>query len=343
MVKEGTMEPIASIIIPTYNPRMELLTRSVQSALAQRLHDFEIIIVDDGSKTEIRNQIAALAETDQRIRILQQNNCGVSSARNNGIRNARGIYIAFLDDDDILSPFFLEESVETIKHYDADYVLGGAIRQCSASFPDSVLESRQFKTDLLVGENVKKYITELLGTARKTSDGGYISRGPVAKLVRRDSITMLFPEDTVYGEDLVWNLSLLSTVNRAVIADRIWYLYIINNHSATRKCSHEAILQGKALVTKIQKIVSECSLYDTKLFGDYVCFELRNLRRRWFNHPDCPLRPLQKIIEMHKVACDEPWRVLNSLDYLRRIPMKRRIKCILFKLGVLAVMDNIKL
>lgn len=341
MVNVETMEPIVSIIIPTYNPCMEYLNRSVQSALDQKLHDFEIIIVDDGSDASIGNSIAELQKKDSRIRILRQNNCGVSSARNNGIRNARGKYMAFLDDDDILSPFFLEESVETIERYNADYVLGGVIHQQSACFPSTITESRSFNTDLLIGDSVKHYMSELLGTTRRTSDGGYISRGPVAKLIRKTSICALFPEDIVYGEDLLWNLRLLSSLDRVVIANRTWYLYIANKHSTTKKCSQEAILQEKTLIENVWRIISDFSFCDTKLYGDYIYFEMSNLRKRWFNHPKCSLSHMQKVKEMHKVACDEPWSVLSSRDYLRCIPIRRKFKCILFKLGLLAVMDSI--
>jgi glycosyltransferase involved in cell wall biosynthesis/tRNA A37 methylthiotransferase MiaB len=87
--------PLVSVIIPTYN-RPKLLERSVRSVLAQRYQNFEILVVNDGGI-----DIDHIATLDDRIRVIgHDNNLGLASARNSGIRNAQGNYVAFLDDDD---------------------------------------------------------------------------------------------------------------------------------------------------------------------------------------------------------------------------------------------------
>lgn len=90
--------PRVSVIIPTHN-RAGLLPRAVESVLAQTHDDYELIIVDDCSSDDTQRVIAEFA--DSRIRHFRHEvNRGVSAARNTGIANARGEYIAFLDDDD---------------------------------------------------------------------------------------------------------------------------------------------------------------------------------------------------------------------------------------------------
>ncbi len=106
--------PLFSVIIPVYN-RPDFLRHAIQSVLAQSFSDFELIVVDDGS---FEPAAASLRDmTDSRLRLFFQPNSGVSSARNNGIRNSRGEYLAFLDSDDSFEPEKLAVSAEFIRQY----------------------------------------------------------------------------------------------------------------------------------------------------------------------------------------------------------------------------------
>jgi glycosyltransferase involved in cell wall biosynthesis len=90
--------PLVSVIIPTLN-RPDFLRAALQSVLAQTVGDLEVLVVDDGSAIDPRPVLAAL--DDGRIRYFRHDaNRGEAAARNTGIRNARGAYVAFLDDDD---------------------------------------------------------------------------------------------------------------------------------------------------------------------------------------------------------------------------------------------------
>ena len=105
--------PKVSVIIPTYN-RADLLPRAVNSVLAQTFQDYEIIIVDDHSSDDTQDVIAKFS--DPRIRsILHRTNRRQSAAINTGIANARGEYIAFLDDDDEWLPRKLEAQVALLE------------------------------------------------------------------------------------------------------------------------------------------------------------------------------------------------------------------------------------
>lgn len=100
---------IFSVIIPTYN-REELISRSIESVLSQTLKDFEVVVVDDGSKDNTEQVIRTL--NDPRIVYIKQENRGATAARNNGVRHARGKFISFLDSDDIWHPLMLEKQLE---------------------------------------------------------------------------------------------------------------------------------------------------------------------------------------------------------------------------------------
>jgi succinoglycan biosynthesis protein ExoO len=98
------MDPLVSIVIPAYNAA-EFIGRSVASIQQQTLADVEILIVDDASTDDTAAAVNALMRADPRIRLFQQDvNGGVAVARNTGIAQARGQYIAFLDADDIFLP-----------------------------------------------------------------------------------------------------------------------------------------------------------------------------------------------------------------------------------------------
>ena len=91
--------PKVSVIIPTHN-RASLMREAVASVQAQTFTDWELLIVDDGSTDETPDVAKALCERDARVRYLRQDNQGVAEARNMAIQAARGVFIAFLDDDD---------------------------------------------------------------------------------------------------------------------------------------------------------------------------------------------------------------------------------------------------
>ena len=94
--------PKVSVVIPTYN-RAALLPRAVESVLAQTYHDFELLIVDDGSADDTPQVVAAF--TNPRVRLIRHEaNKGISATLNTGIANARGEYITFLENDNELTP-----------------------------------------------------------------------------------------------------------------------------------------------------------------------------------------------------------------------------------------------
>lgn len=116
-----------SIIIPTYN-RAHLLPRAICSVLKQSFHDWELIIVDDGSTDDTEEVVRDFS--DPRVRYIRHDtNRGAPAARNTGIRAARGRYIAFLDSDDEWLPEKLEKQLKIFETSDADVgaVYTGAI------------------------------------------------------------------------------------------------------------------------------------------------------------------------------------------------------------------------
>lgn len=107
-MKKTKRNPLVSVIIPTYN-RGWIIKEAVDSVLAQDYRDFELIVVDDGSTDNTSEVLDAYRGT---IKVFRQENKGVSAARNRGIAEASGRFIAFLDSDDLWLPQKLSRQVE---------------------------------------------------------------------------------------------------------------------------------------------------------------------------------------------------------------------------------------
>lgn len=109
------MKPLVSIVLPTYN-RAHTIHKSVESLLTQTYQDIEIIVVDDGSTDNTQQIINDLQEQDPRIRYLKQpHQKGANTARNRGVREAKGEYIAFQDSDDHWLPHKLAAQMDAIQ------------------------------------------------------------------------------------------------------------------------------------------------------------------------------------------------------------------------------------
>jgi len=106
------MRPLVSVIIPVYN-RTEYICEAIDSVLAQSYQDYEIIVVDDGSTTDFRK---VLEPYIGKIKYIYQENKGLAAARNYGIKNSKGKYLAFLDDDDLFEPRKLEIQVAILEN-----------------------------------------------------------------------------------------------------------------------------------------------------------------------------------------------------------------------------------
>lgn len=114
---------MVSVIVPVYNAE-EYLQEAIDSVFMQTYHDWELILVDDGSADGSSCICKEAAEKSEKVRMIRQENSGLSGARNTGISNSKGAYITFLDADDRLTPTALEVLIEKAEKYDADIVCG---------------------------------------------------------------------------------------------------------------------------------------------------------------------------------------------------------------------------
>jgi glycosyltransferase involved in cell wall biosynthesis len=145
---------VISVIMPAYNAG-RYITQSINSVLAQSFNNYELIVVDDGSTDDTVKQVLAIS--DPRIILITKKNGGVSSARNTGIKAACGVYIAFLDADDIWVPIKLEKQINFLESnsdfgmvYSNAYVFSENIQDSYLLLGTESLESHNTHCRLLI-------------------------------------------------------------------------------------------------------------------------------------------------------------------------------------------------
>lgn len=124
-MKEQTDSPLVSVIMPAYNAG-RYIQQSIDSVIAQTYSHWEIIVVDDGSSDDTADIVKEISLKESRVKYVHQQNAGPGKARNTGLRHAKGVYIAFLDSDDLWLPDKLRLQLEMIRDQKADLVYSNA-------------------------------------------------------------------------------------------------------------------------------------------------------------------------------------------------------------------------
>ena len=116
-----------SVIVPVYNVEV-FLRRCVDSILQQTYPNLEVVLIDDGSSDKSGMICDEYAAKDMRIRVVHQENAGVSAARNMGIEASSGEYITFCDSDDALAPGFIDAAMNDCLQFSLDLWMGTSVR-----------------------------------------------------------------------------------------------------------------------------------------------------------------------------------------------------------------------
>lgn len=189
------MNDLISVIVPVYNVE-KYLSECIDSILAQTYANFELILVDDGSKDKSGEICDDYAARDKRIRVFHKQNSGAASARNVGLDGMKGSYFVFIDSDDIIDEEYLETMINQIG--DVDIIAVDIFRFDS----NGKLLSNATNSFTIVGnENIRNAYANM-------EIGNFYS--PCAKLYRnKENKTPRFFEKLVMGEDRFFNLCYL--------------------------------------------------------------------------------------------------------------------------------------
>lgn len=207
-------KPEISVIVPVYNVG-KYLQECIESVIAQSFSEWELLLVDDGSTDGSGAVCDEYAQKDKRIRVFHKENRGVSSARNLGLDNAQGEWIAFLDGDDYFPKETLKILHDEARASKADLVIGSVLHLISRSlyYRDKDLPSNI--SDITHLPYIRYYI------------GGYILRRQII-----DGHSLRFIVGLAHAEDIVFLSYYTSYCRTMAVVQAPVYVYRMNEASA---------------------------------------------------------------------------------------------------------------
>ncbi|NNE98279.1 MAG: glycosyltransferase family 2 protein [Pyrinomonadaceae bacterium] len=156
----GVENPLVSVVIPVFNAA-EFIAETLNSVLAQSFKDHEIVVVNDGSPDTEKLEQVLDPYFDRIVYITQENN-GVAAARNTGIRNSRGEYLAFLDGDDIWYPNYLKQQLNLLEEKRCDLVYSDALLFYRVSRDDEAFSERAPSSEKVSTESLLSATANIL-------------------------------------------------------------------------------------------------------------------------------------------------------------------------------------
>ena len=306
MGRQAEKTETIAVIVPVYNAE-KYLRRCVDSVLAQTYGSFDILRVDDGSTDSSPAICDSYTRTDPRVRVIHQENRGLSGARNRGIEETDAPLLLFVDADDEILPEMAEVLYELLRRYDAD------IAECE--FRE--MEAGRQINRRTAGRKVTAY--EGTGLLRLFEKNSTYTITQWNKLFRRVIFEELrYPEGKVHEDEWVIHRELASA-RRLVHTDRQLYCYYrqpdtITKRPLLRNRIHacEALLDRLAfLQSKGEEAAAKKTYANFRWFCDHLRFRAKTFEDREQYIPEL-LRIERQAIEQYS-------------NYEKRLPIKNRI------------------
>lgn len=202
-------EVLVSVVIPVYNVE-KFLKKCVESVLNQTYRNLEIILVDDGSTDSSGRMCDELGNCDERVIVIHKKNGGLSDARNVGLNVARGVYYAFVDSDDYISPDMVEIMVKSVRENSCEIAICNMIR-FSESGESALFYHPVAQKQILLGDDRFK-------TLQQPSVCNKLFRASLFQNIR-------FPKGKYYEDTFVYHELLYRAQNVVLTgSNSYWYL-----------------------------------------------------------------------------------------------------------------------
>lgn len=255
-----------SIIIPVYNTE-KYLGRCINSVLNSTYKNFEILLIDDGSKDHSLAICRKYCDRDWRIRVFTQENQGVSAARNKGIEESRGEWIVFVDSDDFISSDFLAMIAENTGR-GVDIIFFDYCRYKKRL----VANSNDWRCNYISltkycnTKRKKSIIQKLLGAENLADNANTSLLSPCAKAYKKSLILengIRFPTDIIIGEDRLFNLEYYFKIRNYMHISRTVY-YVTWRVDSLSHCYQVDLIDNYHIFhRKLRKIMIEQGIFET--------------------------------------------------------------------------------
>lgn len=233
------------IIIPVYNTPINDLERCFKSILNQTYSNYIIYIIDDGSNDEIKLFLDKYCNDKNNFKVTHITNNGVSNARNVGIKISNNEYITFIDADDTIDKYFLEEAYEIITKNNLDLIIGGynEIRN------NKIAKTRLCNPGLHIyeGNSISNFKEKLISgkTNEKNKEIKDCPTGRIyTRMFKRNSINNLFDTNIHMSEDTLFMIDYTTQNKRIGIIDKAWYNYYKNDYSISSNTKKEILINN---------------------------------------------------------------------------------------------------
>ena len=224
----NNLNPTISIIVPVYNTAL-YLSKCLNSIAAQTFTDFEVLMIDDGSTDGSGEICDRYSQSDSRFIAIHQSNQGVSASRNNGLKQARGNYISFIDSDDYIHPQMLELLYEAIRKGDYDL----AIAYYQTVVINKKINFQSIVTPCFIDIPVQKAIIGLFGTLGEDMRLGSCWN----KLYKKRVLEDIYFSKFLMSEDLFFNMRVFNRASKIIEVENVLYYYLQHEASAVHQLS----------------------------------------------------------------------------------------------------------
>lgn len=294
-----------SVIVPIY--RIEkYLPQCIESLLTQSFLDFELILVDDGSPDNCPQICDKYAKADPRVKVIHKENGGLVSARKEGLKNATGTYITFVDGDDWVDKFYLDIMFRLADANKADLVVTGHFREF-----DGKIETIKPKNVGIYDENdlIKEILPNAIYNGEFCEHG--ISTYVWNKLFKKellDQILFNVPDDVVMGEDAAITFSYLTICKKLVISSTPLYYYRQRHDSIVKSVENPKIeyyrlgLLMNYLQSKLKRSLDEKNIKEQITYYLYSQILVRSGGLIYGEDGNQLFNPFQKVEENSRVV-----------------------------------------
>ncbi|MBO4902901.1 MAG: glycosyltransferase [Lachnospiraceae bacterium] len=321
-----------SVVVPVYRVDQTLLKECIISIMHQTLPEIEIVLVDDGAPAENAHILDVYAGMDERIRVIHQQNAGVSAARNSGLAAAGGKYITFVDSDDHIAPDMLEQAFAFAEENELEIAIWG-IYKC---FPDRRDEYMPFiQTIPLLHEDQKRdlMLKTMAGDlpiygklCTRCGSGACCAKLYLRSFLQKEALS--YPVGLVRSEDVNFNIRAFDKADRIGYLHRFLYFYRQLSDSATYQYRDGGISVFEDALRELRRFLDENKkpeLFYQVYYMRCIFFLLEGMNMDYL-HPDNkkPLR--QRLAELKKKMCEDPFadaaeRIDGSyLTFPKKIP-----------------------